>query len=68
LWIAKEKKKKIYKYNKVCKWKYLSDAFPIQNGLKQGDTLLPLPSTFVSQYAIRQANKIQKELEMNGTH
>jgi hypothetical protein len=29
-------------YNKVCIGKYLSDNFPIQNGLKQGDALSPL--------------------------
>jgi hypothetical protein len=29
-------------YNKVCMGRSLSDAFPIQNGLKQGDALLPL--------------------------
>jgi hypothetical protein len=28
-------------YSEVCK--HLSDAFPIQNGLKQGDATLPLP-------------------------
>jgi hypothetical protein len=29
-------------YNKVHIGKLLSDKFPIQNGLKQGDALLPL--------------------------
>jgi sorting nexin-29 len=29
-------------YSKVCKGKHLSDSFPIQNGLKQGDALSPL--------------------------
>jgi hypothetical protein len=28
-------------YNKVCTGKHMSDSFPIQNGLKQGDALLP---------------------------
>jgi hypothetical protein len=28
-------------YSKVRKGKYLSDNFPFQNGLKQGDALLP---------------------------
>jgi hypothetical protein len=28
--------------SKFCIDKNLSDAFPVQNGLKQGDTLLPL--------------------------
>jgi hypothetical protein len=29
-------------YSKVHTDKHLSDMFPIQNGLKQGDALLPL--------------------------
>jgi hypothetical protein len=29
-------------YSKVRKGKHLSDNFPIQNGLKQGDALSPL--------------------------
>jgi hypothetical protein len=31
-------------YSTVCIGKYQSDKFPIQNGLKQGDTLTPLLS------------------------
>jgi hypothetical protein len=33
--------------------KNLSDAFPIQNGLKQGDALLPFLFNFALEYAIR---------------
>jgi hypothetical protein len=33
-------------YSKVRIGKYLSDSFPIQNGLKQGDALLPLLFNF----------------------
>jgi hypothetical protein len=34
--------------------KNLSDAFPIQSGLKLGDAFLsPLPFNFASEYAIR---------------
>jgi hypothetical protein len=29
-------------YSKVCISKHLSESFPIQNGLKQGDALSPL--------------------------
>jgi hypothetical protein len=36
-------------YNKVLIDTYLSDNFPIQNGLKQGDTLLPLLFNFALQ-------------------
>jgi hypothetical protein len=34
------------KLGKVRIGKHLSDNFPIQNGLKQGDTLLPLLFNF----------------------
>jgi hypothetical protein len=33
-------------YNKVRIGKHLSDSFPIQNGLKQGDALSPLLFNF----------------------
>jgi hypothetical protein len=33
--------------------KILSEMFPIRNGLKQGDALLPLFINFVLEYAIR---------------
>jgi hypothetical protein len=33
-------------YSKVRIGKHLSDSFPIQNGLKQGDALSPLLSNF----------------------
>jgi hypothetical protein len=32
--------------------KNLSDAFPVQNGLKQGDALSPLLFNFALEYAI----------------
>jgi hypothetical protein len=32
---------------------HLSDTFPIQNGLKQGDALSPLLINFALEYAIR---------------
>jgi hypothetical protein len=40
-------------YSKVCIGKHLSDNFPIQNGLKQGDALLLLLFNFALEYAIR---------------
>jgi hypothetical protein len=40
-------------YSKVCIGKLLSDKFPIQNGLKQGDVLSPLIFSFASEYAVR---------------
>jgi hypothetical protein len=39
--------------------KHLSDSFPIQNGLKQGDAVSPLLSNFDLEYAIR---KVQEYL------
>jgi hypothetical protein len=38
-------------YDKVRIGKHLSDNFPIQNGLKQGDALTPLLFNFALEYA-----------------
>jgi len=34
-------------YSRVCVGKNLSDMFPIRNGLKQGDAVLPFFSTLL---------------------
>jgi hypothetical protein len=39
-------------YSKVRIGKYLSDNFPIQDCLKQGDTLTPLLFVFALEHAI----------------
>jgi hypothetical protein len=55
-------------YSKVRIGKHLSDSFPIQNGLEQGDALSPLLSNFGLGYAIRMVQENQVGLQLNGTH
>jgi hypothetical protein len=44
-------------YSKVRICKHLSESFPVQNGLKQGDALSPLLSNFALEYAIQKVQE-----------
>jgi hypothetical protein len=42
--------------------------FPIKNGLKQGNALLPLLVNFALRYVIRRVQVNQDGLKLDGTH
>jgi len=55
-------------YSRVRLGKSLPDIFPIENGLKQGDTLSPLLFIFSLDYAIMRFRVNQDGLKFNGNY
>jgi hypothetical protein len=56
------------KHSNVRIGKHLSDSFPIQKGLKQGEALSPLRFNFSLEYAIRRIQETHLALKLNMTH
>jgi hypothetical protein len=55
-------------YSRVIQANICLDMFAIENGLKQGDALSPLPFNFALEYTVRRVQENQDEVKCNGTH
>jgi hypothetical protein len=51
------------KHSKVRIGIHLSNSFPIQNGIKQGDALSPLLLNFILEYGIRKAQENRRGIK-----
>jgi hypothetical protein len=65
VWLIKKSLNETYSTAQVCK--HLSDMFPVNNHLKQGDALTPLLFNIVLKYTIRKVQAKQDGLKLNGT-
>jgi hypothetical protein len=55
-------------YSKARTGKYLSDNFPIQNGLKHGDPLSQLHFSFTLESAVTKVQENKVGLKLIGTY
>ena len=55
-------------YSRVCLGKYLSDMFPVKNGLNQGHALSSLLFDIPLEHALRRVKVNQDGLKLKGAY